>query len=213
MGGILALAGIVQQFGTKEQVRKVVHIGTGNILPIAWYFNFPEWFCLAMGCLFCVLAFLSYHLPILPIINSVGRRTYGVFFYALSITILIGCFWTIGAPQYGVLGVLVMTWGDGIAALVGQKWGKHPYQVWGNNKSWEGSIAMTVASFIVTVIVLVISSGFSIFIIPISLLVAVLATILEAVSPSGSDNLSVPIGSSSLAYFLSSFLINSQWNT
>ena len=208
MGGVLSLAGVVQQFGTKEQVRKVVHIGTGNILPIAWYFDFPEWFCLAMGCLFCVLAFLSYHLPIFPVINSVGRKTYGVFFYALSITILIGLFWTIGQPQYSVLGVLVMTWGDGIAALVGQRWGKHTYQIWDSNKSWEGSIAMALVSFIVTIIVIGISSGFSIFTISIGLLVAVLATILEAVSPAGSDNLSVPIGSGSLAYFLSLFLIS-----
>ena len=203
IGGILALAGIVQQFGTSEQVRKVVHIGTGNILPIAWYFNFPEWFCLSMGGLFCVITFLSYHFPILPIINSVGRQTYGVFFYALSITILVGWFWTIGQPQYAVLGVLVMTWGDGIAALVGQKWGKHPYQIGQNHKSWEGSIAMAITCFVVTIVVLGISPGLSIFTIPIGLLVAITATILEAVSPAGSDNLSVPIGSGALAYLLS----------
>ncbi|PLS68416.1 MAG: phosphatidate cytidylyltransferase [Cyanobacteria bacterium M5B4] len=208
LGGVLSLATIVQQFGTTEQVRKVVHIGTGNILPIAWYFHFPEWFCLTMGGIFCIITFLSYQLPILPVINSVGRRTYGVFFYALSITILVAWFWTIGKPQFAVLGVLVMTWGDGIAALIGQKWGKHPYEIYGNHKSWEGSMAMVIVCFIVTIAVLAISEGLTLTLLPIGLTVAIVATILEAISPSGSDNLSVPIGSGAIAYLLSFILIS-----
>ncbi|MCS6959020.1 MAG: SEC59/DGK1/VTE5 family protein [Pseudanabaenaceae cyanobacterium SKYGB_i_bin29] len=202
LASVFSLAAIVQKIGTTEQVRKVVHIGTGNILPLAWYFNFPLWFCLAFCVAFCVITFLSYHLPILPVINSVGRRTYGVFFYALSITVLVAYFWTIKQPAFAVLGVLVMSWGDGIAALVGQKWGKHPYQIWGNHKSWEGSGVMALICFVVTVTVLATARGIAVELLPIGCLVAIVATICEAVSPAGSDNLTVPIGSGLLAYLL-----------
>ncbi|MFN3360409.1 MAG: diacylglycerol/polyprenol kinase family protein [Pseudanabaenaceae cyanobacterium] len=200
---VFSLAAIVQKVGTTEQVRKVVHIGTGNILPLAWYFNFPLPFCLAVCLIFCGITFLSYHFPILPVINSVGRRTYGVFFYALSITLLIAYFWTIQQPAFAVLGVLVMSWGDGIAALVGQKWGKHSYQIWGNRKSWEGSGAMALICFVITIIILAIKQGMRVQLFPIAMLVALVATLCEAISPAGSDNLTVPISSSFLAYLLS----------
>lgn len=122
-----------------EVVRKVVHIGVGNVILLAWWLQIPAWVGIAAAVLFGAIAFLSYKLPILPSINGIGRESLGTFFYAISIGILVGWFWTIEQPYYGAIGVLIMTWGDGLAALIGQKFGKHPYSLWDMKKSWEGS--------------------------------------------------------------------------
>jgi phytol kinase len=185
-----------------ELVRKVMHIGTGNILLIAWLLQVPLLICLGFGICFSAIALTSYYLPILPMLNSVGRKTLGVFYYALSITFLVAYFWSIKQPQYAVIGVLVMAWGDGLAALVGTRWGKRTYQFMGSKKTLEGSLAMVGASYLVTFLVLAIASPISISSLLLPIPIAIIAAILEAVSPGGTDNLSVPLVSAALCYGL-----------
>ncbi|MGB3138554.1 MAG: diacylglycerol/polyprenol kinase family protein [Nodosilinea sp.] len=183
-----------------EITRKVVHIGAGHVILLAWWLGTPAWMGIAASIVFSGVALVSYQLPILPGINGVGRRSLGTFFYAASIGILIAFFWPLGLPQYAALGILVMTWGDGLAALVGQNFGRHPYQVFGNQKSWEGSLAMALASFVVCALVLGIPGGFAIAVWGTAAVVAITATLLETLSFYGFDNLTVPLGSAALAY-------------
>ncbi len=203
LAGVLLLAEILRRWqGESELVRKVVHIGTGNILFLAWGLKIPLWVCLIACISFSIIAYISYLKPILPMLNSVGRKTLGVFYYAVSITCLVIWFWSINLPEYAVVGVLVMTWGDGLAALVGQKWGKNPYYFMDSKKTWEGSLAMLFVSYIVIVVVLAIANEFSVFTWIIPIPVAIIATILEAISPGGTDNLTVPLASGFLCYGL-----------
>jgi phytol kinase len=190
-----------------EVARKVVHIGTGNVILLAWWLKIPAWVGIGASVVFGAIAFLSYHVPILPSINGVGRKSLGTFFYAISIGILVAWFWTIQQYHHAVLGVLVMTWGDGLAALVGQRLGKHPYKVWGMSKSWEGSLAMFLVSYGVSSLVLLGVYGGRWEIWAISFLVASLATGLEAFSKYGIDNLTVPIGSAALSLSLTQLLL------
>ena len=148
------------------------------------------------------MALLSYRFPILPGINGVGRRSLGTFFYAVSIGVLTAAFWPLGLPQYAALGILVMAWGDGLAALVGQNLGRHPYKVFGNQKSWEGSLTMALASFIISLLILGLTTGFTAAVAGTALVVAIAATLLETLSFYGLDNLTVPLGSAALAYGL-----------
>lgn len=99
-----------------------------------------------------------------------------------------------------------MTWGDGMAALLGQRFGKHRYQILGITKSWEGSLAMAVVSYLVTNLVLLAGQELSWQIWVVSLAVAVIATALEAVSKLGVDNLTVPLGSAAVGFFVSQLL-------
>lgn len=101
------------------------------------------------------------------------------------------------------MGILTMTWGDGMAALIGQAYGHHSYEVWGIQKSWEGSTAMLFASFLAGAVVLIIAQGLTATSVAIALLAAGFATVLEAFSKLGIDNLTVPLGSAFLAYGLS----------
>lgn len=195
------------QAGT-EIVRKVVHIGAGNVILFAWLLKIPMWIGIVASVFFSAIAFLSYYAPILPSINSVGRKSLGTFFYAVSIGVLVTWFWTLNLPQFAAIGILVMTWGDGFAALIGQRFGRHPYQLWDMKKSWEGSLTMGAISFLVSLCVLIATQGNLWQSWIISLAIALVAAALEAFSKFGIDNLTVPIGSAAVGFFLSQFLFS-----
>lgn len=183
-----------------ESTRKVVHIGSGNVILLAWWLDISAEVIVSAAIIAAAIAVISYVIPILPSIESVGRKSFGTLFYAISIGILVACFWQ-DTPQYAAVGILVMAWGDGMAAIIGQRFGKHTYQVWEINKSWEGSLAMAGVSFIVTMLILFFVEGNSWQAWSISLVVALVATILEAFSKLGMDNLTVPLGSGFLCFF------------
>lgn len=185
-----------------EITRKIVHIGAGNAILLAWWLQLPAWIGIVASVFFSGVALLSYRLPILPGINSVGRPSLGTFFYAVSIGVLIALFWPRQQPEFAVLGILTMTWGDGLAALVGQAVGRHRYQLWGIQKSWEGSSAMALVTGAIGATVLGAVYGLSGPVWAIAALVAIAATALEAFSRLGIDNLTVPIGSAVLAWGL-----------
>ncbi|NJL87099.1 MAG: phosphatidate cytidylyltransferase [Leptolyngbyaceae cyanobacterium SM1_1_3] len=190
-----------------ELVRKVVHIGVGNVILIAWWLSIPAWLGIWASVLFSAVALISYQLPLIPGIDSVGRKSLGTFFYAVSIGVLIAWFWPQGLPQYAVIGVLIMTWGDGLAALVGQSFGAHPYQVAGMQKSLEGSLAMAVVGSLVCLLVLLSTQGALWQTWLVAVVVGLAATGLEAFSKLGIDNLTVPIGSAAIAFYLNQFLL------
>ena len=185
-----------------ETTRKIVHIGAGHVILIAWWMSVPAWAGIAASGMFSSVALLSYRFPLLPGINSVGRKSLGTFFYAISIGLLILWFWPLQQPQYAAIGILTMTWGDGLAALVGQRFGKHPYQIWGEKKSWEGSAAMLCVSYLVCAAILLSVNGLAPATWAIAGTVAVVATLLESVSKYGIDNLSVPLGAAAICYGL-----------
>jgi phytol kinase len=208
LGAVALAAGVVNRLklGDSELVRKVVHIGTGNVILIAWLLRIPGWVGIGASVLFSAIALLSYRYPILPSINSVGRKSLGTFFYAVSIGALIAWFWAI-QPQYAVLGVLVMTWGDGLAALVGRRWGHHLYKIWDMQKSWEGSLTMALVSYIVSSLIFLSLQGAIWQTWLVSSVVALVATVLEAFSKWGVDNLTVPVGSAAIALLLEQILL------
>lgn len=183
-----------------EIARKVMHIGAGNVILLAWWLQIPTWVVIGASIVASTIALLSYRFPILPGINGVGRRSLGTFFYAISIGVLVAWFWPLHQPQYAVLGILVMTWGDGLAALIGQRFGQHPYKVWGMKKSWEGSLTMGLVSYTISSLILLSVQGNIWQTWVVSLVVALAATGLEAFSKLGIDNLTVPLGSAAIAF-------------
>ncbi|MEM6590677.1 MAG: diacylglycerol/polyprenol kinase family protein [Cyanobacteria bacterium P01_C01_bin.73] len=183
-----------------ELVRKVVHIGAGNVILLAWWLQIPAWIGISASILFAAVSLVSYRYPVIPGLDSVGRKSLGTFFYAVSIGVLIAVFWSVQLPEYAVVGILVMTWGDGMAALVGQRWGRHPYRLWGINKSWEGSLTMAIASYWVCALVLLAVQGNIWQTWCVGAIVAATAAGLEAFSRLGIDNLTVPIGAAALCY-------------
>jgi phytol kinase len=190
-----------------ELTRKIVHIGSGNVVLLAWWLNISGWIIITASAIAAVVAIVSYFLPILPSINSVGRKSLGTFFYALSIGILVACFWD-DFTQYTTIGILIMTWGDGMAAVIGQRFGRNKYSFAGINKSWEGSLTMAGVSYFVTSSILLYIQGTIWQTWVVALIVAIAATSLEAFSKLGIDNLTVPVGSAVLCFFANQFFMN-----
>ncbi len=191
-----------------EQVRKVVHIGTGNVIILAWLLDLPAWVGIVSGVLAGIITLVSYRLPILPGVNSVGRKSLGTFFYAVSIGILTAIFWYLNSPHYAVIGILIMAWGDGLAAIIGQKFGKHPYKVFGNTKSWEGTLTMFGVSYAIVSIVLLSVRGNVWQTWVVGIPVAIFATGVESIAQWGLDNLTVPLSSAGLAFLVDRLLGN-----
>ena len=193
-----------------EIPRKIVHIGTGNVILLAWWLQTPLSLGLVASILFCGVTLLSYRFQILPSVSGVGRKSWGTFFYALSIGILIVLFWGRSLPHLTAIGILVMTWGDGLAAIIGRRFGTHPYQIWGMNKSWEGTFTMFITSFSITsgILIWIYHTSSSVTLIAgMALAISAIATALEAFSKYGLDNLTVPIGTAGLCYSLIQWML------
>ncbi|MBS7638251.1 hypothetical protein KEJ49_05130, partial [Candidatus Bathyarchaeota archaeon] len=119
----------------------------------------------------------------------------GLFLYAISYTLLALFF--ASKPHVMAVGVLSMAYGDAAASAVGERWGRRRYKIL-SRKSLEGSAAMLLVTF---TSLMISTAYFSMFNTALSitnqalahLISAVVASIVEGFSPSGFDNLSVPL--------------------
>ena len=189
-----------------EVSRKFLHIMVGNMIFAMPFFSDPwvmVWFLTLP--ITVVLFFLTEYSPI-KIDNSVTESGHalGLFFYAGIWTVLIAVFsnylWIVA------LAIVPMVYGDGFAALIGQKFGKIKYTVFGGTKSLEGSLTMFVITTVMSVFVWMVFTTigypmpeFNLFYI---IAISAVATVCEALSYGGIDNLSVPALTSILYYLV-----------
>ena len=132
-----------------------------------------------------------------------GGHKYGLVLYAVSYSIL-ALFFSEKAYVLAA-GILPMAYGDAAASLVGQRLGRHTYSVFGS-KSVEGSMAM----FATCLLGLLACLPFFYLFYPISsvnfavasLGAAAVATVCEALTPRGFDNLTVPLLSATVFQLL-----------
>jgi len=199
--GVIFLAKFLERFG-KEVSRKAVHILVCNWWLLAMiFFDSAVWAAVVPAC-FVVLNYLSYRFQIFSSMErGEGKGDLGTVYYAVSLLILaLITFGPLEAPVVGGVGILIMGYGDGLAAVVGTRWPKMPYQIFGSEKTLSGSLTMLVVTFMVTLILLA-ATGSAELLIP-AITLAVLATVLEAMTPLGLDNLTVPLVSAGAYYFI-----------
>jgi phytol kinase len=174
----------------REWSRKLVHIGSGAVVLIAWAFAIDRRIAIPAAATITLLAALNHRLRVLPAVEDVGRASYGTVAYGASITLLLWQFWP-SQPATVAAGVLVMALGDGLAGLVGPLWPSPSWQVLGQKRSVLGTSTMASAS-------LVVLSGLSLAVggpaWPQLLLITIAATLLEQLAVAGIDNLTVPLG-------------------
>lgn len=204
---------------TKPEVsRKFLHIMVGNMIFAMPFFANPwnmVWFLTLP--ITITLFFLTDYSP-LRIENSVTKSGHalGLFFYAGIWTILIAIFTTIAPANNAkffiwivALAIVPMVYGDGFAALIGQKFGKIKYTIFGGTKSLEGSLTMFVVTSVMSIFVWMVfySIGCTMpeFSIVNILAISAVATACEAFSYGGIDNLTVPT-IASILYFLVAIL-------
>lgn len=200
---------------TQNVTRKIIHIGAG-----LWVWGvivlFDHWFIgIIPFATFIILNYLFYRKQSFSQMDD-EKSTPGTVYFALSITILFLFFWRTDAlidrVQIAVAAIMAMTLGDAFAAIIGQKWGRGAFTFLGATRTLTGSAAMLVFSFLGIFISLTFIPGSTLSpnsavlslqtTLYFSILAACIATLAEALSPAGTDNLSVPLISGLVLFLL-----------
>ena len=174
----------------RELSRKIVHIGTGAVVPLAWFFEIPFVVALPVAAVITVVTTINHQWRFIPAVEDVDRNSYGTIAYGIAITTLLLLFWPTRADAVSA-GVLVMALGDGLAGLIGRNVASPKWVLLGQTKSSVGTMTMAVVSGLV-LIGLARWSGADLSL-PAALGMVAIATGLEQLSWSGLDNLSVPL--------------------
>lgn len=179
--------------GQREWSRKLMHIGTGPVVLIAWGLGIDRLITLSASALVTLIAALNHRFRLLPAIEDVGRASYGTVAYGAAITVLVGLYWPLRADAVAA-GVLVMALGDGFAGLLGAAIPSWSWTVWGQRKSLLGTATMGLVGLAV-LLALRAGLGLEGSALATSSLVAIalVATLLEQLAVLGLDNLTVPI--------------------
>ena len=199
---LLSLAAVVvrQRWSQhQEWSRKLVHIGGGAVVPLAWACGIDRWLALSAAALVTLLAAVNHRRRLLPAIEDVGRDSYGTVAYGLSITLLLAWLWPERADA-ACAGVLVMALGDGLAGLVGPQVASPSWQVLGERRSLAGTGTMAVASLTVLLLLAEVTQPTAPGP-PLLLVIAGAATALEQLALLGLDNLTVPLAVAALWRF------------
>jgi len=191
---IIVLAKLFEKI-SKEASRKFIHIMLGNWWIIAMLCFDNVWFAAFAPATFVIINYLSYKKGIISVMerDDNQKEGLGTVYYAISLLILaIVTFGILHKPELGLVPVLVMAYGDGLAAVIGTLVKSKKYTIKNTTKSVAGSITMCVISFLaIAGYLLYIGSGLWWLK---AIAMSVVITVIEAVSIKGTDNLNVPIG-------------------
>lgn len=170
-----------------EFSRKFVHIVVGSFVafwPYLMGYNYIRFLSIA----FIVTVFFSKKYNIFKSIHSVNRPTLGEVCFALAVGLST---YTASSHLIYLIAMLHMSLADGMAAIVGTKFGKNnSYHALGNKKSVAGSATFLVISLILMTVYCVFAhQDFNIWIVALSGLI----TVVENISPAGLDNLLIPL--------------------
>ncbi len=173
--------------------RKVIHIGVG-MLSWALPFLFDNPWPFVAACLaFAVLNLLDWRFGFFAAMASHNRTNLGTVYFPLAAAVVAIIFWD--QPPLMVAALMPLTWGDGLAPVIGAAYGRRTYTVHTSIRTVEGSIGFFVAGFIFTWLALWVMPG-SPDITPLAAVLPALAimavtTVIEAVSVFGLDNVTV----------------------
>ena len=176
-----------------EFTRKFIHIAVGmiSVPTVLWFSNL--WWAIVPPLAFVVINYLDYRFGLIQAMMSSNRSNLGTVYFPLSLAAIMVLFWGNPSapatnPRLIVAALMPMTWGDALAAIAGKRFGKHRYTLFGQTRSLEGSVTLLIVSALATWMAL----GAAPLAVVIALITAVGATLVEAVSPWGIDNLTVP---------------------
>ena len=137
--------------------RKIIHIGTGPLFVLCWPFFSPEpeaRYFAALVPLSITAQFVGIGVGLIQDPAAVQAMTRtgspkeilkGPLYYGLVFIICTIVFWR--SSPVGMLALMMMCGGDGLADIVGRRLGSHKLP-FNPDKSWAGSVAMFLGSFL-----------------------------------------------------------------
>ncbi|MGF1676986.1 MAG: diacylglycerol/polyprenol kinase family protein [Rivularia sp. (in: cyanobacteria)] len=178
--------------------RKITHIGAGSLIGFLALYNDSHWSKYLNVTIFVVWIVLLIQKGLFADDNDEAVKTMtrngdksellkGPLYFVIVATICGTLFYKTFA---GVIAIAILGWGDGIAPIIGSRYGKLKYEVL-STKSVEGTVSMLVAAFAASVffVWLIIPNELNIMRI---FLLTIIATIVEACSPKEIDNILIP---------------------
>lgn len=207
--GLIGLAELLRRLGRRppDFTRKVIHVGVG-LWVVGTVLLFETWYlALIPPATFVVINAISYWRGTFKAMESEEKGNLGTIYFPISFAAVLYFFWS--QPVLMVASLMPMAWGDAMAAIVGRRYGHYCYSIGGRTRSLEGSVAMLFWSWITT--------SLALFIMPYLLgrplinwmlalvyggAVALICTLVEALSPWGIDNLTVPAAATLILHWL-----------
>jgi len=199
-----------------EWVRKLAHIGAGGLsIALPWIFSGGLPVFLLCGVSILLLLAIRrvpfVHRRLTGVLDGVARESWGEVWFPFSVAVLYQL--SHGSKLLYAVPLVVLTLADTVAALTGAEYGKHPYALGREHKSIEGSIAFFCAAFFsVHVVLLVLSDTGRIESLLISLNIAILVMLLEAIAWRGLDNIFIPLGVFILLRLYLNMSLGQLWN-
>lgn len=186
--------------------RKIVHMGTGPIYVLCWLL-FPDTmlsrYLASLVPLLFTIQFALIGFGIIKdeaTVKSLSRSgdpkeiLRGPVFYGIIFVIVTIFYWY--ENPIGIIALMLMCGGDGLADIIGRRWGKAKLP-WSKDKSWVGSFGMFLGGwlFALGVIAAFIAAGkfsgsLSDFLMPITL-IALAGTAIETLPIRDIDNITV----------------------
>jgi dolichol kinase len=175
--------------------RKVVHIGVGMLIWLVPLL-FRSWQPFVLLCLlFAGVTFLDNRRHFFRAMASRDDRTnQGTFYFPLAAAAVV--WWFDGQPGLLVAALMPLTWGDGMAEVIGRLFGRNPYRIARHTRTLEGSAAFFAFTFATVMLSLLVwqppAVTFAAALLP-AFLIALTTTAVEAVTIAGLDNLTVTV--------------------
>lgn len=187
-------------FKAHESQRKFVHILTGNWWILALIFFNDVFAASIFPICFALYNYYSLRWGVGAMASlerdSSSGKSYGIILYPVAMIILVFISFVFCSDiRIGGLGLIALAYGDGIAALAGKKFNFLPIYIRGNKKTLSGSIAMFLVVMIMSsayMFIVGLSDTLSLNLLT-SCAIASTATLTELFTPSGADNLTIPL--------------------
>lgn len=188
--------------------RKLIHIGTGPIFVLCWllfdnslnarYIAAIVPFVITIQFALVGLGILKDDDAVKAMSRSGDRREIlrGPLYYGIVFVVLTIAFWK--DNPIGIIALMLMCGGDGLADIVGSRWGKF-HLPWAPEKTFLGSFGMFVGGWTLALVIVsiyvaqgIFPGEFKEYVIPITIL-AVVGTAVESLHFRDIDNITVTL--------------------
>jgi phytol kinase len=190
-----------------ESTRKFIHVGVG-MWVVGTVFLFETWYlALIPPASFVIINAFSYWQGMFTAMESEERGNLGTIYFPIAFGALVYYFWS--QPVLMVASMMPLTWGDAMAAVIGQRYGHYRYTIGRHTRSLEGSLGMFFWSWITTSLALF-AMPYLVQKPPIHWLlaliyggaVALVCSLVEALTPWGIDNLTIAAAAALILHLL-----------
>lgn len=199
--------------------RKIIHMGTGPIFVLCWLFfnnDFSARFLAALVPLAITVQFALVGLGVMKDQSAVDAMSRsgdrkeilrGPLFYGIAFVLLTIIFWK-NSPV-GMVALMLLCGGDGLADVIGKRFGINGKLPWSKKKSWIGTMSMFVGGWVMAALVIFVYVQTGVFqfsfvdYLPGITWIGLAGTLVESLPFEDIDNITVP----AVAVFLGLFLL------